>query len=240
MVLINFLSVAITYSLRNTFDKAPPPKGVPYGYSMKKFQRASAIGDSDDKWLIKKITNKDHQILTDLKCTVVLVTNLSRSERRSDHKPDCEDVPSNPVSRRNGDPVDGSGKRIPVTDEEILGIYNREYKVERSFALMKSGLRMNTVYLQKPSRENAMMFVICIGVLLSNIAEAMFRRADTRLEGKSMTMHRLSHELQTTLVMYSRSDNSLSLLGPPEITDRFFEYTDTLGINPQLLFGYRR
>lgn len=187
-----------------------------------------------------EVSEKRIRRQAELECTAVLVTNLSRSERRFDSKQDSEEVPSNPVSRRNGDPVDGSGKRIPVTDEEILRIYNREYKVERSFALMKSGLGMNTVYLQKPSRENAMMFVICIGVLLSNIAEAMFRRADTRLEGKPMTMYRLSHELQTTLVIYSRSDNSLSLLGPPEVTDRFFEYTDTLGINPQLLFGYKQ
>ena len=97
---------------------------------------------------------------------------------------------------------------------------------------------MNSVFVQNPSRENAMMFVICIGVLLSNIADAMFRRADTRVDGMPMTMYRLSHELQTTLVIYSRCDNSLRLMGPPEVTDRFFTYTDTLGINPQLLLGY--
>lgn len=98
---------------------------------------------------------------------------------------------------------------------------------------------MNAVYVQKPSRENAMMFVICIGVLLSNIADAMFRRRDLRLEGRPMTMYRLSHELQTALVIYSRCDSSLRLQAASEVSDRFFEYTDALGINPQLLLGYK-
>jgi len=174
----------------------------------------------------------------ELDSTIVLVTNLARKEHLAAVEEDCGCVPGSRRRIPDTDPVDGSGQRRPVTDEEILAIYDREYKVERSFALMKSGLGMNTVYVQKPSRENAMMFVICIGVLLSNIADAMFRRADTRLEGTPMTMYRLSHELQTTLVTYSRCDNSLRLMGPPEVTDRFFDYTDALRINPQYLLGY--
>lgn len=173
----------------------------------------------------------------ELDSTVVLVSNLGRMERSIGTGRNADPCGNDGYGSAQ-DPVDGKGRRRPVTDEEILAIYNREYKVERAFALMKSGIGMNTVYVQKPSRENAMMFVICIGVLLSNIADAMFRRADTRLEGRPMTMYRLSHELQTTLVTYSRCDNSLSLLGPPEVTERFFGYTDTLGINPQLLLGY--
>ena len=66
----------------------------------------------------------------------------------------------------------------------------------------------------------------------------MFRRMDVRLEGTPMAMYRLSYELQTTLVTYSRHDNSLGLMGPPEVTDRFFDYTDALDINPQMLLGY--
>ena len=73
---------------------------------------------------------------------------------------------------------------------------------------------------------------------MSNIVDAMFRCADTRVDGMPMTMYRLLYELQTTLVIYFRCDNSLRHMGPPEVTDRFFSYTDMLGINPQLLLGY--
>ena len=166
--------------------------------------------------------------------TVVLVTNLERPEKKDGYENNSGTVPK----YEDTDTTDHPGHRRRFSDEEIVRIYGHEYKVEQSFRLMKSGLGMNSVFVQKPSRENAMMFVICIGVLLSNIADAMFRRADTRVDGMPMTMYRLSHELQTTLVIYSRCDNSLRLMGPPEVTDRFFTYTDTLGINPQLLLGY--
>lgn len=201
------------------------------------------VYDPHDGWwaleLGFEISERRVRRRAELDCTVVLVTNLARPEGRPWEEGGCERVPVNPEDRKDKDPVDGSGRRIPVADEEILAIYGREYKVERSFALMKSGLGMNAVYVQKPSRENAMMFVICIGVLLSNIADAMFRRRDLRLEGRPMTMYRLSHELQTTLVIYSRCDSSLRLQAAPEVSDRFFEYTDALGINPQLLLGYK-
>ena len=94
------------------------------------------------------------------------------------------------------------------------------------------------MFLHTPSRENAMMFVICIAVLISNIADAVFRRADARLDGRQLTMNHLAHELQTTLVTFSRADNALELMGPGDTADRFFDWTDMLRINPQLLLGY--
>lgn len=144
----------------------------------------------------------------------VLVTNLPRS---------CS---------KRGSYRDG------VTDEGVLELYNQEYKVEQSFRLMKSGIGMNSIYLQTPSRENAMMFVICIAVLLSNVADAIFRRAEARLDGRQLTMYHLAHETQTWIVAYSRSDNVLEIMGQDDAADRLFEYTDLLQINPQFLLGY--
>ena len=40
------------------------------------------------------------------------------------------------------------------------------------------------------------------------------------------------------IVIYSRSENSLRLQGPPRVTDIYFDFTDTLQINPQYLLGY--
>lgn len=149
--------------------------------------------------------------------TVVLVTNLERPGKGYVH--------------------DGNG-RAKATDERILELYSQEYVVEHSFRFMKSGIGMDSIFLQTPSRENAMMFVVCIAALITNIADAIFRRTDMRLDGRPLTMYRLAHELQTTLVTYSRSDNSLRLMGPREAAGRFFGYTDALRINPQYLLGY--
>ena len=97
---------------------------------------------------------------------------------------------------------------------------------------------MNSIFLQTPSRENAMMFVISIAVLISNIADAMFKRAKTLLDGRQLTMYNLANEVQNTIVLYSRGENSLRLQGPPKVTGRLFDLTDTLEINPQYLLGY--
>ena len=124
------------------------------------------------------------------------------------------------------------------TDAQVLELYSQEYKVEQSFRLMKSGIGVDSIFLQTPSRENAMMFVVSIAVLISNIADAMFRRDGTCLNGRRLTMYRLAFELQNTIVVYSRDEGALDLQGPREITDVFFDITDTLGINPQYLLGY--
>lgn len=63
---INFLSVVMTHRLRKAFDRVPLLKGIPYNHAMKKLRRASMVRDGKGVWLIRKITDKDRQILTDL------------------------------------------------------------------------------------------------------------------------------------------------------------------------------
>ncbi len=176
--------------------------------------------DVPDWWelnLDPLISETNIRLLAEKRQTVVLVTNMDR-----------------PVDE--GEPVPIPYR--PVTNEQVLAYYNQEYKVEQSFRLMKSGMGMNSIFLQTPSRENAMMFVISIAVLISNIADAMFRRAKTLLDGRQLTMYHLAFEVQNTIVTYSRDENSLRLQGPAKVTSRYFEITDTLQINPQYLLGY--
>ena len=204
----------------------------PYRAKYRIFRRREEIklvgGDSHKKdwnppkqyreWWVMEIeyvfSEEKARAIAERESTVVLVTNLPRSS-------------SDRGSYREG-----------VTDEKVLEIYNQEYKVEQSFRLMKSGIGMNSIYLQTPSRENAMMFVICIAVLLSNVADAIFRRAEARLDGRQLTMYHLAHETQTWIVAYSRSENVLNVMGQDDAADRLFGYTDMLGINPQFLLGY--
>ncbi len=146
--------------------------------------------------------------------TVVIVTNLQKPKQNA----------KNAVNA--------------YTDVEVVGLYNQEYKVEQSFRFMKSGIGMNSIYLQTPSRENAMMFVISIAVLVTNIADAIFRRENMILKKKTMTMYNLAYFVHTTIVHYSRIDNTLSLKGPSEVAKRYFKITDALQINTQYLLGY--
>lgn len=55
-------------------------------------------------------------------------------------------------------------------------MYLNQYKVEHTYRLMKSGMGVDTAYVQMPSRANALLFVIGIVILASGIMDAMLRK----------------------------------------------------------------
>ena len=145
--------------------------------------------------------------------TFVLVTNLPRSDKDADNA-------------RDG-----------VTAEGVRRLYDEEYVVEHSFRFMKSGLGIDSVYLQTPERENAMMFVLSVATLVCNISDELFRRRGMELDGRPLTMHALAYELQGSIV--TLSEGTLSVMQPDSVSHDLFHYPDVLGINPQLLLGCR-
>lgn len=102
---------------------------------------------------------------------------------------------------------------------------------------MKSGLGIDTVYLQTPERENAIMMLMGIATLVTNIADAVFAREGVTLDGRTMTMHGLAYELQDTIVTLS-DDDVLSVMQPGDSEFDLFDITDVLGLNPQLLLRF--
>ena len=195
---------------------------IPDTYSFRVSTRfyESMSPDSKGWWeldLVPLISDSAVRRLAEREQTVVLVTNLDHPISEGEEPP--------PMYR-------------PKSSWDVVKLYNSEYRVEKSFRFLTSGVGMNSVYLQTPSRENAMMFVLSIAVLISNIADAVFKHMDLRLKGRTLTMYNLAYELQTTIVTYSRSENTLRLMGPADVTGMYFTYTDALWIDPQLLLGY--
>lgn len=130
--------------------------------------------------------------------------------------------------------------RVGSSTQDVIDLYEEEYVVEHSFRLTKSGLGIDEVFLQTPSRENAMMFVVALAAHLKSVADAVFRSRNVLLEGKVLTMHRLEAHLQTEMVCFDRSQQRLyTLMGKGRIYGiDVFKVVDVLGINPQLLLGY--
>ena len=125
-----------------------------------------------------------------------------------------------------------------MTSDGVVMLYREEYKVEHCFRFMKSGLGIDTVFLQTPSRERAMMFVLGIAALITGLADALLGRNAMEIDGRRATMYSLAVELLTTTIELDRSDCRLSVRGPTGVTERFFEYTDALAINPRYLLGH--
>ena len=58
--------------------------------------------------------------------------------------------------------TDAENVRTGVTADTVLLSYLDQYQVEHAFRLMKDGMGIDRVYIHRPSRENAMMFVISL------------------------------------------------------------------------------
>ena len=100
---------------------------------------------------------------------------------------------------------------------------------------MKSGLGIDRVFLHKPSRENAMMFVIDIATLICDIIDAMSRR---RSDGSIRTFGTVTEELVGAQIRYDRGTDSMDVEGPPIRADQLTSIMAMMGVDPQLLLGF--
>ena len=202
----------LTYRLDEKYDFA---KITPRFYEVP--VRSAGGGGTRTMWKVEAVVELDEARARDIaerQATNVIVTNLPRS--KSDQK--------NP--------------RRGMTAMGLISLYAGEYRVEHSFRLLKSGMGLDSVYLQNPSRESAMMFVLSIAGLLMSTANAVLRRQGDP-EDDILSMYQLARMFQGVSVELSRSDGSLGVRYPEECEGDLFEYTDMLGINPQFLLGYR-
>lgn len=128
--------------------------------------------------------------------------------------------------------------REGMTADGIIRLYREEYRVEHCIRFTKSGVGIDQVFLQTPSRERAMMFVVSELTMLTSTADAVFRSRGMKLNGVPMTVNNLMQELQGTTVRLDRSEMRMFVESPQGKEIDLFEITDALQINPRLLLGY--
>ena len=128
--------------------------------------------------------------------------------------------------------------RDGMTADGIIRLYREEYRVEHCIRFTKSGVGIDQVFLQTPSRERAMMFVVTELTVLTSTADAVFRSRGMKLNGVQMTVNNLMQELQGTTVRLDRSEMRMFVETPQGKEIDLFEITDALQINPRLLLGY--
>ena len=136
----------------------------------------------------------------------VLITNLPRSNE------DAENI------------------RSGATADTVLMTYLGQYRVEHAFRLMKDGMGIDRVYLHRPSRENAMMFVISLATMLSDIVTHVLKT-----NGIDMTMQSLSGTMSRLDIV--QDDEGEYLDGSEQHIDLFMRILETLEIDPDHLLG---
>ena len=96
---------------------------------------------------------------------------------------------------------------------------------------MKSGFGLSTVYLQKPSRENAMMAVISLATMISDTIHRVLE-----MNGMKNTAENIANELMSLNIMHDRSRGSEFFRGSDMVIEEFLGYADGLGIDTDHLF----
>ena len=112
----------------------------------------------------------------------------------------------------------------------MLLTYLNQYRVEHAFRLEKDGMGMSTVYIQKPSRENAMMFVISLAAMLTDVADHLFSK-----RGWGMTFPNPVEKVKMPDLICDPIRRTEYLDGSDECIGLFMKAIDILGIDPDRL-----
>ena len=136
----------------------------------------------------------------------VLVTNLPRASR------DAENI------------------RFGATADTVLRAYLDQYKVEHAFRLAKDGMKMSRVYIHRPSRENAMMFVISLGTMVSDVIGHVLKT-----KGIDTTTDGIAGRWFTLMFKYDRRRDAEYFDGSVVLIDEFLDAVQALGLDPDHL-----
>ncbi|MDY5679738.1 MAG: transposase, partial [Candidatus Methanomethylophilaceae archaeon] len=124
--------------------------------------------------------------------------------------------------------TDAENVRTGATADTVLLSYLDQYQVEHAFRLMKDGMGIDRVYIHRPSRENAMMFVISIATMVSDIVTHVLKENDIDL-----MMQGASGKIYSMDLVCEGDEEYLD--GSPEHEELFMRMIEALRLNPDHL-----
>ena len=143
----------------------------------------------------------------------VLVTNL----------PEGEDNPEDP--------------RQGASTKGVLRIYFGQWHIEGLFGEFKSGMGADQVFLESPSREAVMLFLMSTAALVRSVIRLRLDREYGKGLGipKRITAHRMYTLLQNVDVDFDRGSGRLRLTGSPEDRETAMRFMRALEVDPLTL-----
>ena len=193
------------YGVRWSIDETEIPLG--YGHRGRPRKDAKPMTKTEYRVNVELVFDEERaKALSRDRGVRVLVTNLPRAGR------DAENI------------------RFGATADTVLRAYLDQYKVEHAFRLAKDGMKMSRVYIHRPSRENAMMFVISLGTMVSDVIGHVLKT-----EGIYTTTDRIAGRWFTLLFKYDRERDAEYFDGPDVLIDEFLDVVRALGLDPDRL-----
>ena len=181
------------------------PVEIPMGYGHRGRPR------KDEKPLTK----------TEYRVDIELVFNVEKAKRLSQDRGVSVLVTNLP--RAN---ADAKNIRFGATADTVLLTYLGQYQVEHAFRLMKDGMGLSRVYIQKPSRENAMMFVISLMTMMTDVIDHMFKKA-----GMGTTFASMVERMKTLILRYTPDLRDSYLMGNERHISEYVDALNVLGID---------
>jgi len=127
--------------------------------------------------------------------------------------------------------ADAENIRFGATADTVLLSYLGQYRIEHAFRLMKDGLGIDRVYLHRPSRENAMMFVISIAAMVWDAVDAVLRDS-----GFGKTLATVIDELHPLTVVHDRGRDEEFFEGDDALIGMFLDCAKVLGVDVDRIF----
>lgn len=126
---------------------------------------------------------------------------------------------------------DAENVRFGATADTLLLSYLGQYRIEHTFRLMKSGFGMSSVYLHRPSRSDAMSFVLTMCTMVSETVSAVLKRA-----GAGITMESMVETAQSLVLKYDRARGEESFEGDHRLSDGLVAWAGMLDVDLDRLF----
>ena len=123
--------------------------------------------------------------------------------------------------------MDADNIRFGATADTVLKTYLGQYRIEHRFRLMKDEMGMDRVYLHKPTRENAMMFVITLATTISCVIHVVLTS-----RGMDYTAEKLAGRMTSLTLIHDREHDEENLDGPEALQNLFFNCIKALDIDP--------
>ena len=138
------------------------------------------------------------------------------------------------VTNLSKEPSDDGDIRKGADAMTVLDLYNGQFACEHAFRLMKSGIGLDSIYLQTPQRVDAMLFIIALASMLFTLMDAILRKQDVK---RGRTFLRLRIELQNSRLTLDGDDWVFE--GPPDKEDMFAERLAMFSIDPDTFLAAR-
>jgi len=113
--------------------------------------------------------------------------------------------------------------------EQVLKLYLNQYKQEHNFSLLKGKVGMAQVFFSKPERENVMIFVLGLAVLMRNLIDYRFSRE----KGVFTTAQDMVD--RWNLVRIRVIDHELEIDGAVDVENRFVDVMRRLGLDEGMI-----